>query len=200
MVELGLAGLEGIAARIGEVLVGNVVAGKGESCEDRKVFVSSAESCPGGGASYVMTSVAGSSEWFDRGFVTYSNDAKRKMLGVKAITLKKHGAVSQAVVEEMAKGAIKKSNARLSIAISGLAGPGGGTEDKPVGLVWFAWAVENADGVVVESTKMIFPGERAAIRDGAIALSLQGLLVRALAWKEKNKKTSVEIGEVENLV
>jgi len=181
---------------LGHVVADELAAHLGKALEGLGVLISTAESCTGGGVSAAITSVPGSSAWFDRGFVVYSNEAKRKMLAVKVTTLKKHGAVSKAVVEEMAKGAIKKSNATFSVAISGLAGPDGGTEEKPVGLVWVAWAVEGQ----VDATRMVFPGDRAAVRSGAVAMALQGLLVRVIEWKEKNKKNAVDIGEVENLV
>ncbi len=181
---------------LGHVVADELAVHIGKALEGQGILISTAESCTGGGVSSAITSVAGSSLWFDRGFVVYSNDAKQKMLAVKAATLKKHGAVSKAVVEEMAKGAIKKSKATFSVAISGLAGPSGGTEEKPVGLVWIAWAVEGQ----IDATRMIFPGDRAAVRRGAVAMALQGLLVRALEWKEKNKKNAEDIGEVGSLV
>ncbi len=158
--------------------------------------VATAESCTGGWVSQAITSVAGSSHWFDRGYVTYSNEAKREMLSVRVHTLRKHGAVSEKAVQEMALGAVKKSNATFSVAISGIAGPEGGTEDKPVGTVWFAWAY----GTEVESSMMVFPGDRHQVRLGAAVIALQGLVARIPAWLENEKKSQNDVGESESLV
>ena len=150
----------------------------GNLLADKKAFISTAESCTGGAIAEAITSVAGSSKWFDRGYVTYSNKAKRQMLSVRVNTLKKFGAVSERTVEEMAKAAIKKSGATFSIAVSGVAGPEGGTAEKPVGTVWFAWAVNNE----IETLSMKFPGDREAVRRGAVIMALQGLIVRIRRW------------------
>ena len=131
-----------------------------------------AESCTGGGLAAAMTSVAGSSDWFDRGFVTYSNEAKQDMLGVSASTLKRHGAVSEAVAREMALGAIEESRATRSVAITGIAGPGGGSPGKPVGLVWIAWARKGK----VRARQVHFKGGRAAVRRQSVHAALEGLL------------------------
>jgi len=132
-----------------------------------------AESCTGGWLAKVLTDIAGSSRWFDRGFVTYSNAAKQSMLGVRPDTLASHGAVSEATVLEMVQGGLSRSNATLAVAISGIAGPGGGTADKPVGTVWFAWARQgSAPFARMES----FPGDRAAVRRQAVVVALEGLL------------------------
>lgn len=140
--------------------------------------IATAESCTGGWVAEAITQVPGSSEWFDRGFVAYSNEAKREMLSVKVRTLNKFGAVSENTVLEMAAGAVKKSNAIFSVAISGIAGPGGGSEDRPVGTVWFAW---NVDGQLDASLAQL-PGERRDVRAAAVTLALQGLLVRIRNW------------------
>lgn len=153
--------LAALAARLGERLA---AAGR---------MVAVAESCTGGWVAKAMTDVAGSSRWFDRGFVTYTNQAKQEMLGVRLDTLEQQGAVSGAVVEEMAAGALARSAASTSIAISGIAGPGGGSQDKPVGTVWFAWADREAE---VCSECLIFDGDREAIRRQAVAHALEGLL------------------------
>ncbi|MCU7960769.1 MAG: nicotinamide-nucleotide amidohydrolase family protein [gamma proteobacterium symbiont of Bathyaustriella thionipta] len=138
--------------------------------QNRKLAV--AESCTGGWLSKVLTDIAGSSEWFDRGFVTYSNDAKMDMLGVNDRIIETEGAVSRLVVEEMAIGALFNSNAQVSLAISGIAGPGGGTADKPVGTVWFAWGLHNE----VPLTRLQhFPGERNTVRSAAVLFALQQL-------------------------
>lgn len=114
-----------------------------EACRARGLKVVTAESCTGGLVAGALTEIAGSSDVFDRGFVTYSNEAKQQMLGVAAQTLREHGAVSRQTAEEMARGAIARSNAQISVAITGIAGPGGGSQDKPVGLVHFAAAARN---------------------------------------------------------
>jgi len=136
-----------------------------------------AESCTGGWVAKVLTDLAGSSEWFDRGFVTYSNQAKHEMLGVKESTLESYGAVSQETVAEMATGALKNSHADFSLSISGIAGPGGGSEDKPVGLVWFSWAVkENNNLKVFTSKKKVFEGDRESVRYQSVEYVISELL------------------------
>jgi len=133
-----------------------------------------AESCTGGWVSEVVTATAGSSQWFDRGFVTYSNAAKESMLGVRADTLAQSGAVSEAVVGEMAAGALARSQAQVALAISGVAGPSGGSPDKPVGTVCFAWALA---GEATTETRR-FDGNREAVRRLSVIHALQGLLDR----------------------
>ncbi|MGF1756370.1 nicotinamide-nucleotide amidase [Photobacterium sagamiensis] len=150
----------------------------GEALERRGWVATTAESCTGGGVSTAITDIAGSSGWFDRAFVTYSNEAKQQMLGVQAETLAEHGAVSEAVVREMASGALINSNATISVAISGIAGPGGGTETKPVGTVCFAWA-DNTGWLQLETC--LFDGDRNAVRQQAIEKSLSGMLQRLQA-------------------
>lgn len=132
-----------------------------------------AESCTGGGVAHRVTDIAGSSEWFDRGFVTYSNAAKQEMLDVSADTLAEFGAVSAATVEAMVSGALRKSEAQIGVAISGVAGPGGGSDDKPVGLVWFAWARRGEHATL---RCVNFDGDRKAIRDAAIRVAMEGLI------------------------
>ena len=136
-----------------------------------------AESCTGGGVAAALTDVPGSSQWFERGYVTYSNAAKIADLGVEAATLERHGAVSAAVVQEMVAGALRVSGADVAVAISGIAGPDGGTAEKPVGLVFLA-AARRGDGVHV--VREHFHGDRAAIRSAAVAAALQ-LIVRTAA-------------------
>jgi len=140
--------------------------------------VVTAESCTGGLVSAALTDVAGSSEWFERGYVTYSNRAKREMLGVATDTLEVHGAVSEATVREMAAGALSRSGADLAVAISGVAGPGGGSAQKPVGTVWFAWAqvAGGAGGLRVSARCELLPGGRDAVRRAAVRVALEGLL------------------------
>ncbi len=134
--------------------------------------ISAAESCTGGWIAKACTDIAGSSAWFDRGFVTYSNQAKTDMLGVAAATLKACGAVSEEVAAEMAQGALARSQAQLTVAVSGIAGPGGGSADKPIGRVCFAWA--SAVGIVTATYH--FAGDRDAVRRQSVLCALQGLL------------------------
>lgn len=131
-----------------------------------------AESCTGGGVSESITSVAGSSAWFDRGFITYSNQAKIDMLGVNVKTIETFGAVSKETVLEMSVGALQRSSAQLSVAISGIAGPDGGTPDKPVGTVWIAWAGRAGQ----YAQPFVFEGDRQKIRAQAIDAALKAIL------------------------
>ncbi len=140
----------------------------------RGLTMAAAESCTGGWVAQAVTSVPGSSQWFERGFVTYSNIAKREMLGVASSTLKTYGAVSEAVVKAMAEGALQHSHANVAVAISGIAGPGGGSADKPVGTVWLAWQREGDDEAVIRQVR--FLGGRQQVREQATLLALQGLL------------------------
>ena len=125
----------------------------------------------------VLTDISGSSAWFERGFVTYTNQSKQEMLGVAESTLQAHGAVSSQTVEAMAIGALQNSHADFSLSVSGIAGPGGGTVDKPVGLVCFAWAVkEQTQNVILYSEKQIFKGDREAVRRQAVAFALNRMI------------------------
>lgn len=144
----------------------------GRKCKQRRVVVVTAESCTGGGVATAITRISGSAKWFDRAFVTYSNDAKREMLGVKRRTLERHGAVSEEVAREMALGALARSPGDLAVAITGIAGPTGGSRSKPVGLVWFAWA---ARGQLVQTRRFVFEGNRVAVRLQSVYVALQGL-------------------------
>ena len=137
---------------------------------DKRLTV--AESCTGGWIAKVLTDLAGSSEWFERGFVTYSNEAKQEMLGVAETTIVTYGAVSQETVAEMAIGALKNSHADYSLSVSGIAGPDGGSVDKPVGLIWFAWAYQDT---IITSEKKIFSGDRNAVREQAVFHALTEL-------------------------
>ena len=127
-----------------------------------------AESCTGGMISSACTDLAGSSNWFERGFVTYSNAAKTEMLGVDAALIEAHGAVSEAVARAMAFGAIRHSAAQISIAVTGVAGPSGGSAAKPVGTVWFGFSVQGR----LHSESMRFDGDRAAVREQTVAHAL----------------------------
>lgn len=139
---------------------------------NREWLLSVAESCTGGWVAKCCTDLAGSSAWFDRGFVTYSNQAKHDMLGVTLSTLEQYGAVSKQTVIEMTQGALTHSNADVSLAISGIAGPTGGTEDKPVGTVWLAWASKTTTKTQIYH----FAGDRDAVRRQAVLAALQGIL------------------------
>jgi nicotinamide-nucleotide amidase len=147
----------------------------GSACLQRRLLVATAESCTGGWAAQVITHTAGSSAWFERGFVTYANEAKVEMLGVDTETLAKFGAVSPETAAEMASGALKNSKAMISLAITGIAGPTGGSPGKPVGTVCFAWC---RTGAAAETETQIFSGDREAIRRQAVVHALRGLLRR----------------------
>lgn len=140
---------------------------------ERGAMLVTAESCTGGGVAQALTELAGSSAWFERGFVTYSNRSKEEMLGVDAALIDRHGAVSLEVVEAMAQGALRHSAAQVTLAISGIAGPSGGTPQKPVGTVCFSWAI---DQINFNSEMVVFNGDRRSIRTQAIHHALQGLL------------------------
>jgi nicotinamide-nucleotide amidase len=135
--------------------------------------LTTAESCTGGWVAETVTSIAGSSKWFERGFVTYSDLAKREMLGVKAATLEQQGAVSEQAAQEMAEGAIKHSAANVAVAITGIAGPEGGTPQKPVGTVWIAWAGKNLS---THAQCYQLQGNRYTIRLQSTLHALEGLL------------------------
>lgn len=145
----------------------------GDACRRRGVRVATAESCTGGGVAEAITRISGSSEWFERGFVTYTDIAKEEMLGVARATLQAHGAVSEEVASEMAAGALAHSGAEASVAITGIAGPTGGTPTKPVGLVWFAWTHR---GGPVQCRRFVFRGDRDAVRRQSVALALRGII------------------------
>ncbi|WP_422844307.1 CinA family protein [Acidovorax sp. M2(2025)] len=135
-------------------------------------MLATAESCTGGMIAAACTDLPGSSQWFERGFVTYSNAAKTQMLGVPAALIEQEGAVSEAVARAMADGALAHSQAQVSLAVTGVAGPTGGSEAKPVGTVWFAWCV----GGATHSEVQHFAGDRAAIRAATVRYALQRLL------------------------
>lgn len=136
--------------------------------------MATAESCTGGLIAGACTDVSGSSDWFERGFVTYSNAAKCEMLGVPAALIEAHGAVSEAVARAMAAGAVVNAHAHWSVAVTGVAGPTGGSAEKPVGTVWFGWATPM--GVFTE--RQHFAGDRASVRQATVAHALAGLLQR----------------------
>jgi nicotinamide-nucleotide amidase len=153
--------LDALAERVGLLLL------------NRGQKLATAESCTGGWVSQCITGVPGSSAWFDRGFVTYSNEAKNELLGVSEIILNEHGAVSEETVRAMAAGALQRSSADCAVALSGIAGPTGATPGKPVGMVWFAW--QRRDGE--PRTRLAqFDGDRRAVRRQAVAMALRGVL------------------------
>ena len=156
--------LETLAVQVGDLLLVN-----GQK-------LATAESCTGGWVAQCLTAIAGSSEWFERGFVTYSNEAKQEMLGVEKETLVKHGAVSEATACAMAAGALRHSHADWALSITGIAGPAGGSADKPVGTVCFAWA--GPEGQRDIETRH-FSGSREEIRTQSVYQALKGLLTRA---------------------
>lgn len=139
----------------------------------RGEMLATAESCTGGWAAQALTALAGSSNWFERGFVTYSNGAKEEMLGVRPETLAHQGAVSEETAREMALGALSHSRAAVALAITGIAGPSGGTHEKPVGMVCFAWA---AKGGATRSETRRFAGDREAVRRQSVERALAGVL------------------------
>ncbi len=145
----------------------------GSELRRRKLMLATAESCTGGWISEAVTMVPGSSEWFERGFVTYTYISKRETLGVKEATLEKHGAVSEDVVREMVSGTLARSHAQLAVAVSGVAGPSGGTPDKPVGMVCFAWRMK---GGKPRSETVRFAGDREAVRRQSVEHALKGVL------------------------
>ena len=156
--------LEALAAKLGALLLAN-----GEK-------LATAESCTGGWVAQCLTAISGSSDWFERGFVTYSNEAKQEMLGVEPETLLKHGAVSETTASAMAAGALRHSHANWALSITGIAGPAGGSLEKPVGSVCCGWV--GPDGRV-EVESCFFPGSREEIRSQSVAHALTGLLERA---------------------
>ncbi|MDX2219969.1 MAG: CinA family protein [Burkholderiales bacterium] len=150
----------------------------GTALRVRGWMLATAESCTGGGIAECVTRTAGSSAWFDRGFVTYTNDAKLQLLGVRVHTLDNHGAVSEETAYEMAEGALRESGAHIAVAVTGIAGPGGGSATKPVGLVCFGWSL--LDGAT-RTEQHRFAGDRANIRIQAIEVALRGVIALATA-------------------
>ncbi len=143
---------------------------------DRGLLLATAESCTGGWVAKAMTDIAGSSQWFAEGWVTYGNASKQARLGVAAAVLKRHGAVSESVVVAMARGALRRSAAHVAVAVSGIAGPGGAVPGKPVGTVWIAWAMRAGSRVRVSTVCKRFRGDREAVRAAAVRYALRGIL------------------------
>jgi len=153
-----------------------IISDLANALNKRQWFLSTIESCTGGWLAKSCTDLAGSSTWFDCGFVTYSNESKQKLVNVNKKTLETYGAVSKQTSIEMAQGALAKSSADISVAITGIAGPDGGTIDKPVGTVWFAWAMKNQG---VKTQKYQFEGDREHVRLQAVITALQGIIKNA---------------------
>lgn len=153
--------MDSLAAQVGSLL------------KSHGLMLATAESCTGGGVAHAITEVAGSSAWFERGFVTYSNQSKHQMLGVRESTLKQHGAVSEMTVREMVTGALQYSSAQVALAVSGIAGPGGGTAEKPVGTVWFAWGMKDGE---IRAQRRQLDGNRAEVRAQSVDIALQGIV------------------------
>lgn len=151
----------------------------GEALHRLGAQVTTAESCTGGGIAEAITRIAGSSAWFEAGYVTYSNAQKTRQLGVPAALFDQVGAVSREVVQAMARGAQQNSEARFAVAVSGVAGPGGGSSEKPVGTVWIAWA----DGPDLHTERYLFSGDRQAVREQTVAAALCGLLALTVGEK-----------------
>ncbi len=145
----------------------------GARLKARGLKLAAAESCTGGWIAMAITAVAGSSQWFERGFVTYSNEAKHEMLGVAQATLDAQGAVSEASAREMAQGAVAHSRAQIAVAVTGIAGPGGGSAAKPVGTVCFAWAGPDTR---LRSETRLFQGSREQVRRQTVIAALQGII------------------------
>lgn len=158
-----------------ETSLGSLARALGAALEERGWKLATAESCTGGWIAKAVTDIAGSSAWFDRGFVTYSNEAKHELLGVDERTLAKHGAVSAQTALEMVAGALAGSGADIAVAVTGVAGPTGGTPQRPVGTVWIAWA---ARGETAHAAVHRLAGDREAVRLSSVVLALRGLLER----------------------
>lgn len=149
-----------------------------QALSQRGWMLATAESCSGGLIAAACTELAGSSVWFERGVVTYSNEAKTELIGVPAALIARHGAVSEAVALAMAGGVLQRSRAQVAVAVTGIAGPTGGSADKPVGTVWLAWAQQ---GQAPQAICQQFPGDRAAVREATVRCALQGVLDRLKA-------------------
>jgi len=149
-----------LAARVGQVL------------KSRNLLLATAESCTGGGVAQAITEIAGSSEWFDCGFVTYSNASKNELLDISEALIAQHGAVSEEIAAAMAEGAIANSSSDVAVSTTGIAGPGGAVPGKPVGTICFGWKV----GDHTHTERLVFSGDRHAIREQTVVHALQGLL------------------------
>ena len=157
-------------------LVSDLVSDVADALRGAGLRMATAESCTGGLIAAACTALAGSSDWFERGFVTYSNQAKTELLGVPEALLQAHGAVSEPVARAMALGALERAPVQRSVAVTGIAGPGGAVPGKPVGTVWLAWAWRDAAGAPqVSATRLQLDGDRAAVRHATVVAALQAL-------------------------
>ena len=168
---------EELPAQAAQAQTAEIVQKAAVALRQRGWRLATAESCTGGLIAAACTELAGSSDWFERGFVSYSNAAKTDLLGVPPALIAAHGAVSEPVVRAMAEGALARSHAQLSVAVTGIAGPTGGSEDKPVGTVWFAWC----GGGQTLAERQVLTGNRAAVRAQTVRWALDGLLRLARA-------------------
>jgi nicotinamide-nucleotide amidase len=172
--------MEGAVAHATDPDIERLAIEAGQALQTAGLRAVTAESCTGGGLAFALTDVPGSSQWFERGYVTYSNAAKMADLGVERAVLQSHGAVSAQVAEQMVAGALRVSGAELSVGITGIAGPDGGTLEKPVGLVYLA---VGRRGGPIRVVRELFPGDRAAVRSAAVAAAVR-LLAQAAAHAE----------------
>jgi len=170
---------------LGDDALAERVAALADALRGQGLRIATAESCTGGLIAALCTSLAGSSDWFERGFVTYSNAAKTEALGVDAALIDGHGAVSEAVALAMARGALTHSAADLALAVTGIAGPGGATPGKPVGLVWLGWAWRDGAEVKADAAQQVWPGDRTAVRSATVQWGLERLLVLAAGRKAR---------------
>ncbi|HJV53212.1 MAG TPA: CinA family protein [Noviherbaspirillum sp.] len=154
----------------------------GRTLQEKGLLLATAESCTGGGVSQLITEIAGSSEWFDCGFVTYSNASKTELLDVPAALIAQFGTVSEEVAAAMAEGALSNSNAHVSLSTTGIAGPGGAVPGKPVGTVCFGWSIERNNHKHTYTERHVYSGDRQAVRQQTVAHSLQGLLHFIERW------------------
>ncbi|MCW8128325.1 CinA family protein [Microbulbifer halophilus] len=165
--------------------IGRLAQALGEELHKRNWRATTAESCTGGGVAAAITSVSGSSDWFEGALVSYANRIKRELLGVSKEDLESFGAVSEQVARQMASGALALMDANVAVAVSGIAGPEGGTEEKPVGTVWIAWAdAAGQEPMEIDARCFQFNGDRAAVQAGAVAAALQGMLELVRAHPE----------------
>lgn len=147
----------------------------GNALHEHGLSLATAESCTGGGIAAAVTEIAGSSQWFERGFVCYSDASKSELLGVPAYLVERHGAVSAPVAQAMAEGALQHSPAGIAVAVTGIAGPDGGSDEKPVGTVWFGWAWREGDDISSRTTCRQFAGDRAGVREATVRHALEEL-------------------------
>ncbi len=160
----------------------DLAARVGRTLQEKGLLLATAESCTGGGVSQLVTEIAGSSEWFDCGFVTYSNASKTELLDVPAALIAQFGAVSEEVAAAMAEGALANSNAHVSLSTTGIAGPGGAVPGKPVGTVCFGWSIERHNHKHTHTERHVYGGDRQAVRRQTVAHALQGLLRFIERW------------------